>query len=202
MAPPSDPNLLYDTRHALDEFGVLDEAEAATFARLLLAERMDHGRLHAALGQAIQRFGALAEDEQDHFRDGLSRFVRTYSFLSQLVSFTDPALERDYLFGKGLLPFIRAEAGSAVDLSAVIELTHLRQEQQFAGSVALEATDGEVSTIYSGTGPQSNRTPSRCRSSSTGSTRGTARTGLTVTGSCWTRRPWNSSPTATCSWRR
>ena len=93
MAPPSDPNLLYDTRHALDEFGVLDEAEAATFARLLLAERMDHGRLHAALGQAIQRFGALAEDEQDHFRDGLSRFVRTYSFLSQLVSFTDPALE-------------------------------------------------------------------------------------------------------------
>ena len=154
VAPPSDPNLLYDTRHALDEFGVLDAAEASTFARLLLAERVDHARLHAALGQAMDRVDALTEDERDRFRDALTRFVRTYSFLSQLVRFTDTALERDYLFGKGLLPFIRAEAGTAVDLSGAVELTHLRQEQQFAGSVALDAEDGEVSTIYSGTGPQ------------------------------------------------
>ncbi len=52
VAPPSDPNLLYDTRHALDEFGVLDAEEARTFAHLLLAEQVDHGRLHAALGPA------------------------------------------------------------------------------------------------------------------------------------------------------
>ncbi|MBA2391004.1 MAG: putative DNA binding domain-containing protein, partial [Geodermatophilaceae bacterium] len=159
VAPSSDPNLLYDTRHALDEFGVLDPAEATTFARLLLTERVDHGRLHAALGQAIDRFRALAEDEHDRFREALSRFVRTYSFLSQLVSFTDIALERDYLFGKGLQAFIRAEAGAAVDLSGAVELTHLRQEQQFAGSVALGADSGEVSTIYSGIGPQAEPEP-------------------------------------------
>jgi len=152
VAPPSDPNLLYDTRHALDEFGVLNPEEATTFARILLAERLDHGRLHAALGPALERFGALAEDGQDRFRDALGRFVRIYSFLSQIVTFADTALERDYLFGRALAAFIRDDAGTAVDLSGVVELTHLRNQQQFSGSVALDADSGEVTTIYSGTG--------------------------------------------------
>jgi type I restriction enzyme R subunit len=116
VAPPSDPNLLYDTRHALDEFGVLDAEEARTFAQILLAADVDHGRLHAALGQAIDRFLRLQEDEQDRFRDVLGRFVRIYSFLSQIVTFGDPDLERDYLFGKALQVFIRADPGETVDL--------------------------------------------------------------------------------------
>lgn len=152
VAPPSDPNLLYDTRHALDEFGVLVAEEAVTFARLLLSESADHGRLHAALGPAIDRFRDLEEDEQERFRDALGRFVRIYSFLSQIVSFVDTELERDYLFGKALQAFIKADAGAAVDLSGALELTHLRNEQQFAGSVSLGSDGGEVTTIYSGTG--------------------------------------------------
>jgi len=47
---------------------------------------------------------------------------------------------------------VKSDAGAAVDLSGMVELTHLRNEQQFAGSVALGADGGEVSTIYSGTG--------------------------------------------------
>ncbi len=151
-APPSDPNLLYDTRHELDEFGVLNAEEARTFARLLLAESVDHSRLHAALGPAIDRFHGLDENEQERFRDALTRFVRTYSFLSQIVSFSDTDLERDYLFGKALAQFIKGDPGSAVDLSGDVELTHLRTEQQFEGSVALNTETGEVATIYSGTG--------------------------------------------------
>ncbi len=152
VAPPSDPNLLYDTRHALDEFGVLDGEEATTFARILLAEKIDHARLHAALGPAIDRFWGLAPDEQDRFSDALGRFVRIYSFLSQIVTFVDTSLERDYVFAKSLSAFVKVDAGAAVDLSSVVELTHIRHEQQFAGSVALDTLGGEVSTIYSGTG--------------------------------------------------
>ncbi|HVL02874.1 MAG TPA: RNA-binding domain-containing protein, partial [Acidimicrobiales bacterium] len=152
VALPSDPNLLYDTRQALDEFGILVVEEAVTFARLLLTERLDHGRLHAALGPAIDRFWDLEEDEQDHFRDALGRFVRIYGFLSQIVTFADTDLERDYLFAKALAAFVKSDVGVAVDLSGVVELTHLRNEQQFAGSVTLGTEGGEVSTIYSGTG--------------------------------------------------
>jgi len=152
VAPPSDPNLLYDTRHALDVYGVLDAGEATIFARLLLAEPVDHWRLHAALGQAIDRFWDLGADEQDRFRDALGRYVRIYAFLSQIVTFADTALERDYLFGKALQAFIKGDGGDAVDLGGALELTHLRHEQRFSGSVSLGGHGGEVTTIYSGTG--------------------------------------------------
>jgi type I restriction enzyme, R subunit len=152
VAPPSDPNLLYDTRHALNEFGVLSAEDATMFARLFFAERVDHGRLHAALGPSIDRFANLAEAEQDRFRDVFARFVRVYAFLSQIVTFADPTLERDYVYGKSLQVFLKADAGATVDISGVVELTHLRHEQQFAGSVSLDAETGEVVTISSGTG--------------------------------------------------
>ena len=154
VAPPSDPNLLFDTRRALDEFGVLDRDEATALAGLLLAPKVDHARIHATLGPAVDRFWALDEKEQERFRDALGRFVRTYSFLSQIVSFADTELERDYLFGRALFAFVRPDAGDAVDLGGAVELTHLRHEQTFSGSVALDDDGGEVRTIFSGTGRQ------------------------------------------------
>src|SRR6266536_5926200 len=159
VAPPSDPNLLYDTRHALDEFGVLRAEEAEAFARLLLVSGADHGRLHGVLNPAVARFQELDEVEQERFRDALNRFVRTYSFLSLIVAFGDTALERDYLFGRALLRFVRAGAGATVDLSSAVELTHLRLERRFSGSVSLRGEVGEVHTVYSGDGRQQEPEP-------------------------------------------
>jgi type I restriction enzyme R subunit len=152
VAPASDPNLLYDTRQALDEYDVLRVEESTTLAGLLLATGTDTARVHATLKPAIDRFHELEEGEQDAFRDALGRFVRIYSFLSQVVSFTDTALERDYLFARALASFIRKDVGDSVDLSEEVELTHLRHEQRFAGSVSLEDSTGEVQTVFSGTG--------------------------------------------------
>lgn len=156
VAPPSDPNLLYDTRADLDEFGVLrpDEIVKVTALILEVSGPSDHGRIHAALAPAIDRVNDLDDDEHVRFRDALNRFVRTYGFLSQIVLFTDTALERDYVFCRALGAFIRDTGGDSVDLGADIELTHLRHEKQFDGSVSIDTETGEVQTIFSGTGPQ------------------------------------------------
>lgn len=149
VAPPTDPNLLYDTRHALDPYGVLwpDEVER-TVALLLVAGKVDHGRVHAALAPAIDRFHDLDDEEQERFRDDLDRFVRTYAFLSQVVAVTDTKLERDYLYAKALAAFVRAGGTAAVHPE--VELTHLKLEQTFEGSVTLAETEGEVTTIFGG----------------------------------------------------
>ena len=168
-APPTDPNLLYDTRHALDPYGVLwpDEVERAVALLLERDTAGSHGRVHAALTPAIDRFHELGADEQDVFRDCLNRFVRTYSFLSQVVSFTDVKLEADYLFCRALEVFIRPAADTGLDLGSDIELTHLRNEEISSGSIALDpATHGEVSTIFSGAGRSTSRPRNPSRRSS------------------------------------
>ena len=74
--------------------------------------------------------------DRERFRDDLGRFVRTYAFLSQVVAFTDTKLERDYLYCKALAAFVKADGSVAVHPD--VELTHLKLEQSFEGSVTLD----------------------------------------------------------------
>ncbi|HTN99720.1 MAG TPA: ATP-binding protein, partial [Microthrixaceae bacterium] len=98
---------------------------------------------------AVDRFWALdEEDDQPEFRDALGRFVRTYSFLSQLVSFGDTKLERDYLYCRALAQLIREAPGTSLDLGDAIELSHLRIQQQSEGSIDLTTETGEVKTLF------------------------------------------------------
>jgi type I restriction enzyme R subunit len=151
VAPPTDPNLVYDTRRRLNDFDVLrpDEIEATVAALLGSPDPGSHGQVYAALDPAVERFTALGEEDQFEFKDALDKFVRTYSFLSQVVSFVDPKLERDYIYCRALASRIRdASRVEGLDLGEQVELTHLRTEMTFEGSIALESDTGEVQTIF------------------------------------------------------
>lgn len=153
VAPPTQPNLLYSTRRQLDEYGVLRPEEISQVAGLLVSDAgANHARLHAALSPAIDRFHELAAEEQECFRDALERFVRTYSFLSQVVNFIDAGLERDYRFCRALAPFVRRGAGASLDLGSEVELTHLQMEKTYEGSLSPDSQQGEVHAIYDGSG--------------------------------------------------
>jgi type I restriction enzyme R subunit len=158
VAPPTDPNLLFDTRRRLDDFDVLrpDEIEAAV-ALLLAGDTKSHGSVYAALDPAVQRFADLAEEDRLGFKDALDKFVRTYSFLSQVVTFGDSKLERDYTYCRALAARLRDAASvERLDLGTEVELTHLKIEMTFEGSLSLDADHGEVKTIFGeGRGRQS-----------------------------------------------
>jgi type I restriction enzyme R subunit len=90
------------------------------------------------------------DDEQRlEFRDALTRFVRTYSFVSQIAAYTDAKLERDYVYCRALSAYLR-DVGTAerLDLGAEVELTHLRNQMTFTGSLSLQADVGEVRSFY------------------------------------------------------
>jgi type I restriction enzyme R subunit len=156
VAPPTDPNLLYDTRSALDPFGVLraEEIQAVVAVLLAMSDIKDHGRIHAALAPAVDRFHALDDEAQADFADKLNRFVRTYAFLSQIVTFTDTGLERDYRYCRALAALVKAEPGGRLDLGAEVELTHLRHEIISEGSISLDPETGEVIQVFDGKGKQ------------------------------------------------
>lgn len=158
VAIPTDPNLLWDTRHALDAYDVLREEEMAAVAALLvtLDGAQGHGKVYAGLDPAVDRFHALDEESRLAFRDALHRFVSTYAFLSQIVSFNETAMERDYLYCRALAACLRGQDSiERLDLGSEVELTHLRTQETFSGSVSLTAEQGELTTFPGeGKGPQ------------------------------------------------
>ncbi len=141
VAPPTDPNLLYDTRAALDPFGVLrvDEVERVTGLLLTMTTVKDHGRIHAAMQPAIDRFRALDEERPG----GLPRRPRPLRAHLRLPGAAGQLRRHQARTGLCLLPGARlassvAMPASRLDLGREVELTHLRHEVTFEGSVALE----------------------------------------------------------------
>jgi len=151
VAPPTDPNVLWDTRQRLDGFDVLrpDEIEATVAVLVNLTDIADHGRVYALLDPALERFRELDDEDQAGFRDALDKFVRTYAFMAQIVSFGETKLERDYIYCRALGTRLRNTATiERLDLGAQVELTHLRTEATFEGSLALANDTGEVKAIF------------------------------------------------------
>jgi type I restriction enzyme R subunit len=151
VAPPTDPNLLWDTRGRLDQYDVLraDGIEATVALLVTITDHRDHGPVYALLDPAVERFAALDEDDRLGFKDALDKFVRTYSFLSQIVSFGDTKLERDYRYCRALAARLRKDSTvERLDLGSEVELTHLRNEIIFDGPLTLTSEEAEVKSVF------------------------------------------------------
>src|SRR5262249_27466108 len=143
---------LWDTRRKLDEFDVLrpEEVEEAMPALLgtLAKDEQRSAAAYAAIGPAKERFEALEDGEQLEFRDGLTRFVRTYAFVSQIAAVADTQLERDYVFCRALALYLRDTGGvERLDLGTEVELTHLRHQVTSSGDLSLTSREGELKTF-------------------------------------------------------
>ncbi|MEU2169565.1 type I restriction endonuclease subunit R [Micromonospora chersina] len=135
---PTDPNLLYTAQNALTGYPVLVDSEMQAYAEALLAAEQKatsdtalqraHASLYRFTEPAVQRFKALADDDQeaaDGFRSALRDYTRMYAFLSQIVPYQDADLERLYLYGRALLNRLPRRQDPSVDIGEV-QLTHLR----------------------------------------------------------------------------
>jgi len=106
----TDPNLLYDQKHRIEEEQIIWKSEVDNFAKLFFDPKFkssNQGKLNAYLDPAVDRFKALPKNatiegqvSQDDFKHLLISFTRLYSFLSQILPFYDIELEK-------LFPYIR-----------------------------------------------------------------------------------------------
>lgn len=98
LGEATDPNKLFDLQDALDNFQVYTREQVVEFSERILAN-VPVDQLHAILDSSSAIFrNDLEEDQQADFRAKVKTYVRLYIFLSQIVPFENPYLERLYIF--------------------------------------------------------------------------------------------------------
>ena len=89
-------------------------------------------------------------DRLSMFRKEVGSFIRAYDFLSQIVNYADPDLEKRSIFLKHLLPMLRLDRDqSQVDLSAVL-MTHYNLRSRGQSDIPLTkgvAEEGKLSPL-------------------------------------------------------
>ena len=98
LGEATDPNKLFDLQDALDNYQVYTKEQVSEFSEKILAN-VPVDQLHAMLDSSSAIFrNDLAEEQQADFRAKVKTYVRLYIFLSQIVPFENPYLERLYIF--------------------------------------------------------------------------------------------------------
>lgn len=152
----SDPQQLEAMKFELDSAQVYHWSEVEAFARVFykpksLHATSDHAQIERHLQPSVDRFRAMPDDKaRQEFKDKLGGYVRVYSFLAQIMPYTDPSLEMLYSFGRLLLPKLYIENPNlAVKLSDEVGLQYYRLQRIFSGAIDLKT--GELEEVRSPT---------------------------------------------------
>ena len=143
----AEPEQLETLKHELDETQVYHWPEVEAFAAVFYKPRTehaasDHARMEKQLRPAVDRFKDLEEDSREAFWDRLGGYVGLYTFLSQIMPWTDPDLEKLYSFGRFLLPHLPV-AGDATIINPEDDVTlrYYRLERISSGAIDLDTPD-------------------------------------------------------------
>ncbi len=98
LGEATDPNKLFDLQNALDNFQVYSLLQIEDFSNKII-QNVPVDQLHVILDATANVFRTtLNEKAQEDFRVKCKSYVRLYVFLAQIVPFTNPYLERLYIF--------------------------------------------------------------------------------------------------------
>ena len=151
LGEETDPNRLYDLQSQLDGFDLYDEETIDQFCRIFYESSRPDELLQSVLDSVVEKWSVLETNEKEEFRSILQSYIRLYGYISQLITFTDVALEKLYIFGRNLnkkLP--KRDHPDLHDLLASVDLDSFRvQRTHDSLQLSLEAEDSEVTGIGS-----------------------------------------------------
>jgi type I restriction enzyme R subunit len=162
----TDPNLVHDVVAKLDQAGIYTEAEVDHCAAAYVRGKGNNA-LTAAVGPGKKRFqdrytSALMEnggqgdkallDELDTFRKDVGTFVRLYDFMSQIIDYGDPGLEKKAIYLRHLERVIQPNNyTAAIDLSDIV-LVAVKQVDKGQVDVSLGTPVGLSGVTAAGSG--------------------------------------------------
>ncbi|WP_026945770.1 type I restriction endonuclease subunit R [Algoriphagus marincola] len=140
LGEATDPNKLFDLQDALDNYQVYSREQVEDFSNKIL-NNVPVDQLHASLDESAAIFrDDLEEEQQADFRAKVKTYVRLYIFLSQIVPFENPYLERLYIFLNHLQNKLGGD--TSVDLAKGvlenIDMDSYRLQLESTTNVALE----------------------------------------------------------------
>jgi type I restriction enzyme R subunit len=147
VAETADPNRLYELQHQLESAQVFSRGEVEGLCKIFYSPKekqsvADQAQMYGYLNAAVDRFRALDDEKQEEFRSALKAYVGLYAFLSQIMPFADPDLEKLYTFGRYLqLKLPLDPKKDPLNLQGEVALNYYRLDKISEGSIDLKIAD-------------------------------------------------------------
>ncbi|MHA7842050.1 MAG: type I restriction endonuclease subunit R [Winogradskyella sp.] len=152
----TDPNHLYDLKNEIEKAQVIWHSEVDNFCNVYFKSMnalnvKQQAKLNAFIDPAVERYKQLPEENskedvigtettQDNFKHALQSFTRTYSFLTQIMPFTDVDLEKLFTYSRFLLKKLpRKNQRDRFKLGDEVSLEYYRLQKISEQNLVLES---------------------------------------------------------------
>ena len=140
----TDPDVIYDLEVRLEGYHVWEQSEVEAVAEAYYDEA-DPGaalrRIEPRLQPAVDRWCALDDTPKREFKALLRKFLRSYSFITQMISLGDEGLHRLFVYAGFLVKKLFLDTGSTPDLRDKVELEYLRIEDKGTKAIKLQSEE-------------------------------------------------------------
>ena len=163
LADETDPDKLHDLKGELDAYQVYTDAQIEEFVTLFL-NNAERDKLDPILDVCVANYKAdLDEDGQVEFKGKAKAFLRTYGFLSQILSYKHLEWEKLSIFLTFLVPKLPApvEEDLSKGILEAIDMDSYRVEKQATAKIQLPDEDAEIEPTPPGGGGRPEPEPDR-----------------------------------------
>ena len=149
LADETDPNKLHDLQGDLDGAQVYSAEQVRTFVERYL-DGVDRDKLDPILDRCVAVYlRDLDEDGQVDFKSKARGFVRTYGFLSSVLTYNNPAWEERSIFLNFLIPKLPSpvEEDLSKGILETIDMDSYRVEKRAMREIILPDEDGKIKPV-------------------------------------------------------
>lgn len=144
LVDSTDQSYLFNLYTMIMNFDIITETDINKFAETFFKDRSkqtskDHGNLYATIDPILRRFSDSDEKVRDDFKTKSLKYIESYSFLSQLISYYDTKLEKLYVVLKFIINqnLIKYFGSILPEIKGDVSLQWYYLEKTFEGEISL-----------------------------------------------------------------
>jgi type I restriction enzyme R subunit len=152
----TDPDQLYEFQNDINSFNLFTPVDVDEFCKIFYEVNRDDGRLQPILNQTVDHFNQIEDDKKkEEFKSHIKAFMKLYSYVSQIMTFTDVDIEKLFIFLRFLNKKLPKKESEQLDISDSVDMDSLRIQKMFEGKGDLNKDDSTLEPTVFGVGQTS-----------------------------------------------
>jgi type I restriction enzyme R subunit len=141
----TEPDKLYGLQHEIEAFNLFTDDQVDRFCKEFYKKTETDEKLQPIINEVVESWKLLDdEDQQMDFKSKIQSFTRLYSYISQIMNFTEIQWEKLYVFLRYVNKKLPKGETEKIDLSDSVDLDSLRIQMMGESNLTLEDKTGEL----------------------------------------------------------
>ncbi|MBL7969658.1 MAG: type I restriction endonuclease subunit R [Prolixibacteraceae bacterium] len=141
-----DKQKLYNLKYEIEKADVFSADQVTHFIEMFFRKKVKSEVLSPFFKKIVEdNYRPLNDEDKDKFRKNINKYIRQYSFISQIITFVDTDLEKFYLFTKLLFKYLPYEKQTLpLEVTQMVDMDKFKIQEKENGSILLNPEDAVI----------------------------------------------------------